>query len=198
MCSFPWNTIARKHGAFKPESSALVVHGRRFCARQAKPKGSRHHLPVEFLNHLIHLIAKELVYFAEAALGVEGGVVEVVALEAERRHDVVADELKEGGLALSEFFLSGDTGVFAHDPGLEVAADGVAERRELGIAAAGCVFPVSRHELSNRIHRVLHKNSLSDFLFRNGSKIAGPEDEILSKSKNFWKLIEEGERARPV
>jgi mRNA-degrading endonuclease RelE of RelBE toxin-antitoxin system len=49
-----------------------------------------------------------------------------------------------------------------------------------------------------RIHRVLHKNSLSDFLFRNGSKIAGPEDEILSKSKNFWKLIEEGERARPV
>jgi hypothetical protein len=162
MCLFPWSTIARKHGAFKPESSALVVHGRRFCARQAKPKGSRHQLPVEFLNQLIHLIAKELVHFAEAALGIEGGVVEVVALEAERLHD------------------------------------GVAEGRELGIAAAGCVFPVSQHALSNRIHRVLHKNSLSDFLFRNGCKIASPEDEILSKSKNFWKLIAEGQRARPV
>ena len=88
--------------------------------------------------------------------------------------------------------------MFAHDPGLEIAADGVVEGRDHGIAAARRVFPVSQHELSNRIHRVLHKNSLSDFLFRNGSKIAGPEDEILSKSKNFWKLIEEGERARPV
>jgi hypothetical protein len=62
----------------------------------------------------------------------------------------------------------------------------------------GCVIPVSQRELSDRIHRGLHKNSLSDFLFRNGSRIAGHEDEILSKSKNFWKLIEEGERARPV
>lgn len=47
-----------------------------------------------------------------------------------------------------------------------------------------------------RVHRVLHKNSLEDFLFRNGSKVAGHEDEVLSKSKSFWKLIEEGQRAK--
>lgn len=49
-----------------------------------------------------------------------------------------------------------------------------------------------------RVHRVLHKNSLKDFLFRNGSKVAGDEDEVLATSKNFWKLIEEGQRARRV
>ena len=47
-----------------------------------------------------------------------------------------------------------------------------------------------------RVHRVLHKNSLEDFLYRNGSKIAGQEDEILARSKSFWKLIEEGQRAK--
>lgn len=49
-----------------------------------------------------------------------------------------------------------------------------------------------------RVHRVLHKNSLSDFLFRNGSKVAGHEDDVLSHSKSFWKLIEEGQRAKKV
>ena len=49
-----------------------------------------------------------------------------------------------------------------------------------------------------RVHRVLHKNSLEDFLYRNGSKIAGHEDEILARSKSFWKLIEEGQRAKPA
>jgi mRNA-degrading endonuclease RelE of RelBE toxin-antitoxin system len=49
-----------------------------------------------------------------------------------------------------------------------------------------------------RVHRVLHKNSLKDFLFRNGSKVAGDEDEVLATSKNFWKLIEEGQRAKRV
>jgi mRNA-degrading endonuclease RelE of RelBE toxin-antitoxin system len=49
-----------------------------------------------------------------------------------------------------------------------------------------------------RVHRVLHKNSLEDFLFRNNSKVAGHEDEILAKSKSFWKLIEEGQRAKKV
>jgi len=47
-----------------------------------------------------------------------------------------------------------------------------------------------------RVHRVLHKNSLKDFLFRNGSKQDGAEDELLAKSKNFWKLIEEGQKAK--
>ncbi len=49
-----------------------------------------------------------------------------------------------------------------------------------------------------RVHRVLHKNTLEDFLFRNGSKVAGAEDEVLAKSKSFWKLIEEGQRSRPA
>ena len=47
-----------------------------------------------------------------------------------------------------------------------------------------------------RVHRVLHKNSLKDFLFRNGSKKDGAEDELLAKSKSFWKLIEEGQKAK--
>jgi mRNA-degrading endonuclease RelE of RelBE toxin-antitoxin system len=47
-----------------------------------------------------------------------------------------------------------------------------------------------------RVHRVLHKNSLEDFLFRNSSRVAGHEDEVLAKSKSFWKLIEEGQKAK--
>ncbi|MEG0836676.1 MAG: hypothetical protein RSE01_06620 [Akkermansia sp.] len=42
------------------------------------------------------------------------------------------------------------------------------------------------------VHRVLDKNSLSDFLFR--TKLSD-EDKALSQSKHFWKLIEEGEHA---
>lgn len=52
-----------------------------------------------------------------------------------------------------------------------------------------------------RIHRVLHANSLKDFLFRSnlgsaGSAAPAPagEDETLGQSKSFWKLIDEGEK----
>lgn len=41
-----------------------------------------------------------------------------------------------------------------------------------------------------RVHRVLHKNTLADFMFRSNLPVS--EDEELAKSKNFWKLIEEG------
>lgn len=44
------------------------------------------------------------------------------------------------------------------------------------------------------VHRVLHKGTLSDFLFR--SKMPLGEDEELAKSKHFWKLIDEGRNAR--
>ena len=44
------------------------------------------------------------------------------------------------------------------------------------------------------IHRVLHKNTIRDFLFR--TKLPMAEDEQLGKTKAFWKLIEEGEEAR--
>lgn len=44
------------------------------------------------------------------------------------------------------------------------------------------------------VHRVLHKNTLQDFLYR--SKLPVAEDEAVSQSKVFWELIEEGENAR--
>jgi mRNA-degrading endonuclease RelE of RelBE toxin-antitoxin system len=44
------------------------------------------------------------------------------------------------------------------------------------------------------VHRVLHKNTFSDFLFRSNMPVA--EDEALAGSKHFWKLIDEGRNAR--
>ncbi|WAC20580.1 hypothetical protein OVA24_04205 [Luteolibacter sp. SL250] len=44
------------------------------------------------------------------------------------------------------------------------------------------------------VHRVLHKGTFSDFLFR--SKMPLGEDEELAKSKHFWKLIDEGRNAK--
>jgi hypothetical protein len=46
------------------------------------------------------------------------------------------------------------------------------------------------------VHRVLHKGTFSDFLFR--SKMPLAEDEALAGSKHFWKLIDEGRNARPM
>ena len=43
-----------------------------------------------------------------------------------------------------------------------------------------------------KIHRVLHKNTIRDFLFRASLPMA--EDDQLGKESGFWKLIEEGER----
>jgi mRNA-degrading endonuclease RelE of RelBE toxin-antitoxin system len=45
-----------------------------------------------------------------------------------------------------------------------------------------------------QVHRVLHKNTFQDFLLRN--KLPVSEDEALSQSKTFWKLIHEAENAR--
>jgi mRNA-degrading endonuclease RelE of RelBE toxin-antitoxin system len=45
------------------------------------------------------------------------------------------------------------------------------------------------------VHRVLHKNTIRDFLFR--AKLPMPaEDAELGKQKGFWKLIEEGKKTR--
>ncbi len=44
------------------------------------------------------------------------------------------------------------------------------------------------------VHRVLHKNTLRDFLYR--SKLPMAEDDQLGRTREFWKLIEEGERTR--
>jgi len=43
-----------------------------------------------------------------------------------------------------------------------------------------------------KVHRVLHKNTLRDFLFR--SKLPVSEDAQLGETREFWELIEEGER----
>ncbi|MBU6300929.1 MAG: hypothetical protein KGS60_05210 [Verrucomicrobia bacterium] len=45
------------------------------------------------------------------------------------------------------------------------------------------------------VHRVLHKNSFRDFLFRGGLK-THDEDEALSGAGGFWELIDEGENSR--
>src|SRR5437867_4664647 len=44
------------------------------------------------------------------------------------------------------------------------------------------------------VHRVLHKNTFRDFLFR--SKLPMAEDQQLGKTREFWKLIEQGEKTR--
>jgi mRNA-degrading endonuclease RelE of RelBE toxin-antitoxin system len=43
------------------------------------------------------------------------------------------------------------------------------------------------------VHRVLHRNTLQDFLFR--SKLSSAEDEQLSHKEDFWKLIEAGAKS---
>ena len=45
-----------------------------------------------------------------------------------------------------------------------------------------------------KVHRVLHKNTFRDFLFR--SKLPMAEDQALGKTREFWKLIEEAEKPR--
>lgn len=44
------------------------------------------------------------------------------------------------------------------------------------------------------VHRILHKNTFQDFLFR--SKLPLGEDEELAESKQFWRLIDEGRNAK--
>ena len=44
------------------------------------------------------------------------------------------------------------------------------------------------------VHRILHKNTFQDFLFR--SKLPVGEDEELAQSKQFWRLIDEGRHAK--
>lgn len=44
------------------------------------------------------------------------------------------------------------------------------------------------------VQRVLHADSLKDFLFRSGMG-SGSEDQRLGESRSFWHLIDEGEHA---
>jgi mRNA-degrading endonuclease RelE of RelBE toxin-antitoxin system len=53
-------------------------------------------------------------------------------------------------------------------------------------------FEVAKEQVV--VHRVLHRGTFSDFLFR--SKFPLGEDEALADSKHFWNLIDEGRKAR--
>jgi mRNA-degrading endonuclease RelE of RelBE toxin-antitoxin system len=44
------------------------------------------------------------------------------------------------------------------------------------------------------VHRVLHKNTIRDFLFR--SQLPMAEDEQLQEHADFWKLIDEGKKTK--
>jgi len=44
------------------------------------------------------------------------------------------------------------------------------------------------------VHRVLHKNTIRDFLFR--SQLPMAEDEQLQEHSGFWKLIDEGKKTK--
>lgn len=60
--------------------------------------------------------------------------------------------------------------------------------------AKGYRFYFSVSDNAVVVHRVLHKGTLADFLFR--SKMPVAEDEALAKSKHFWQLIDEGRNAK--
>jgi len=45
------------------------------------------------------------------------------------------------------------------------------------------------------IHRVLHKNTIRDFLFRTKLPMV-EEDRTLAEKAGFWELIQEGEQSR--
>lgn len=57
-------------------------------------------------------------------------------------------------------------------------------------------FEVSDDHQSVIVHRVLNRNTFQDFLFRANLPVG--DDDVLAHSKQFWELIEEGEKARRV
>jgi mRNA-degrading endonuclease RelE of RelBE toxin-antitoxin system len=57
-------------------------------------------------------------------------------------------------------------------------------------------FEVSKDHQSVVVHRVLSKNTFQDFLYRANLPVG--DDDSLAGSKQFWALIEEGERARQL
>ena len=51
-----------------------------------------------------------------------------------------------------------------------------------------------KHPEGVLIHRVLHRNTLDDFLYRTNLQ-SHEEDEQVASSQGFWQLIEEADRA---
>ncbi|MCU0787048.1 MAG: hypothetical protein MUC91_02490 [Verrucomicrobia bacterium] len=52
------------------------------------------------------------------------------------------------------------------------------------------------HELGVVVHRILSRNTLKDFFFRSGLKVA--EDKALQENPHFWDLIENARHAAKV
>ncbi len=53
-----------------------------------------------------------------------------------------------------------------------------------------------KHELGIVVHRILTKNSLKDYLYRN--RISTAEDETLQDNPKFWELIESARNSEVV
>lgn len=80
---------------------------------------------------------------------------------------------------------------------LDTSRFGVIERegkKLLRYRAKGYRIYFERRPEGIAVHRVLHKNTFRDFLFR--SKLPMAEDDQLGKAREFWKLIEQGERSQ--
>lgn len=57
-------------------------------------------------------------------------------------------------------------------------------------------FEVSEDRQAVVVHRVLSRNSFQDFLYR--AELPVGDDDAVHQSRQFWQLIEEGEKARRV
>lgn len=94
---------------------------------------------------------------------------------------------------LSEFhFLPGDLGGLDREHFGTVSRDGRVLHR---YRAKDYRIYFEKHSAGLLIHRVLHKNTIRDFLFRSNLPL-DEEDTGLSRTTDFWKLIHEAEAAK--
>jgi hypothetical protein len=94
---------------------------------------------------------------------------------------------------LSEFhFLPGDLGVLDRERFGTVSREGRVLHR---YRAKDYRIYFEKHAAGILIHRVLHKNTIRDFLFRSNLPL-DDEDTGLGDTKDFWKLIHEAETSR--
>src|SRR5262249_8314169 len=73
---------------------------------------------VEFVEQLRKIVAEKLMGFSQPAALAEGGVVEIVRLDADCRGDVIADKFKPGALFGCENNIFGDVSFDPFDEAL--------------------------------------------------------------------------------
>jgi mRNA-degrading endonuclease RelE of RelBE toxin-antitoxin system len=94
---------------------------------------------------------------------------------------------------LAEFqFLPGDLDSLDGEKFGKVSRDG---RSLLRYRAKDYRIYFERNGEGVLVHRVLHKNTIRDFLFRSNLPM-DDEDGSVAKAGDFWKLIREAEEAR--